>query len=88
MRYLWLLLLLSCTQYVYIPSTVAMYEHSDYTTYAGDAFKRTHFGDLYDAVDTVHVLSITVKDGALKVKTIEHGFIDIKYPDRLEMICN
>jgi uncharacterized membrane protein (DUF373 family) len=75
----------SCTQYVVV--SPGRYEQNEYFTYAAEPFKRTVFLDLYERVDTVHVLSVTVKGGVIEARIVESDFpITVKYPDRLEAV--
>jgi len=78
----------SCTTR-YVLVTPQRYESSEYYTYAGEPFKRTHFGTaLRDTiVDIVHVNSVTVKPGVVIARIVESDFpIEIRYPDRLEAV--
>jgi hypothetical protein len=66
-----------------------MVSASDYTTYAGDKFVYIHYGELDNVfIDTVHVLSITVKDDVLHVRVVGSKIpLIIKHPDKLEVVC-
>jgi hypothetical protein len=60
----------------------------EYTTYAGDKFIYSHYGEMDNVfTDTIRVLSITVREDKLIVRTVgDKNPLIIKQPDRLEVV--
>lgn len=67
---------------------VAIAHGAEYTTYAGDKFVYRHYGEMDNIfIDTIRVLSVTVRGDALIVRTVDSEMpLIIKPPDRLEAI--